>query len=276
MINYIVRSFKRKVARRVTKEYPPIVNTYELTDDGPVQFANWDNPLMHQFVLTQANIDFFRKFIKPGDLAIDIGANIGDTTVPMGMAAGKKGLALGFDPNPVVFKILEKNASLNTDKTNIVPVKCAISKEEESFYFVSSEASYSNGGISPTKDSTHGKYVYPEKIQGINLTSFLEKNYPDKLDKLSFIKIDTEGYDKEIIKSISDIIARHKPVIIAESFGKNSDDAKMELFRVIEKHGYDIFYFEEFDINARTEAISSEKQMTKWSDTINIYAVPIT
>ncbi len=274
MINYLVRSFKRKIARRITKEYPPIVNTYQLKNEGTVEFANWDNPLMHQFELTQPNIDFFRKFIKEGDLAIDIGSNIGDTTVPMGLATGKAGVTLGFDPNPVVFKILEKNASLNKDKTNIVPVRCAISSNEESFYFVSSEASFSNGGISPTKDSSHGKYVYPEKIKGINLNNFLVENYPDHIDKLSFIKIDTEGYDKEIVKSIGDLIEKCKPVIVAESFGKNSNEAKMELYQVIAQHGYDIFYFEEFDINATVKPIATAEEMTVWNDTINIYAIP--
>src|SRR5690606_23932207 len=119
------------------------------------------------------------------------------------LAAGVTGLALGFDPNPLVFKILEKNATLNPGKQRIVPLRYAITTEEESFYYISSEASFANGGISTTLNSRHGKYVYPEKIQGINLQAFLEKNYPGQLHALSFIKVDAEGYDKEILKSIS-------------------------------------------------------------------------
>ena len=53
-------------------------------------------------------VDFYKKCIKKGDFVIDIGANVGDTTVPMAIAAGAEGLTLGFDPNPYVYKILEK------------------------------------------------------------------------------------------------------------------------------------------------------------------------
>ena len=39
--------------------------------------------------LREDKIKYYQNFIKEGDLAIDIGANIGDTTVPMGLVAGK-------------------------------------------------------------------------------------------------------------------------------------------------------------------------------------------
>ena len=275
MINYFKKSLARKRARRITQEYPPIIERVDLATDGSIDFANWSNPLVKPFVLTQQTVDFFRKFIKPGDLAIDIGANIGDTTVPMALAAGKSGLTLGFDPNPYVFKILEANATLNKDKTNIVPLRYAISKDEDEFYFVSSEASFGNGGISTTKDSIHGKYVAPEKIKGIDLTKFLEREYASRVDKLSFIKIDTEGYDKEIIKSIRSLIQKAKPTIVAESFGASSDEAKMELFEVIHQDGYQIFYFEDFDVNTKTRELKAKEEMTNWKDTINIYAIPL-
>ncbi len=273
MFSYFRDSFRRKIARRFTKEYPSLINHYQLEKDGQIDFAEWDNPLTTRLGLKQEMVDFFRKSIKEGDFVIDIGANIGDTTVPMGLAAGKSGLALGFDPNPYVFKILSENATLNKEKLNIHPLPFAISVQEEEFYFISSEASFVNGGISSTKESRHGKFVYPEKIKGIPLMSFLEKNYSEWLPKLSFIKVDTEGYDKEILKSISDLIGKYKPTIVAESFENNTDAEKMELFEVISKHGYNIFYFEEFDTTAQIIPIKTKEEITKWRKNINIYAV---
>ncbi|HPI79203.1 MAG TPA: FkbM family methyltransferase [Cyclobacteriaceae bacterium] len=275
MFDYFKKSFQQKLARRVTREYPPVIGKVNLAKEGPIDFANWANPLVAPFTLTQSCVDFFRKFVKEGDLAIDIGANIGDTTVPMALAAGKTGLALGFDPNPYVFKILEANARLNKDKANIVPLPYAISKEEDEFYFISSEASFGNGGISTTRESPHGKFVHPGKIKGIDLSKFLESQYPEKLNRLSFIKIDTEGYDKEIIKSIRGLIQQYKPVIVAESFGASPNEAKMELFEVIHRDGYQIFHFEEFDAGTKTVAVNDKEEMAKWKDTVNIYAVPV-
>jgi FkbM family methyltransferase len=275
MLQYLRDSFRRKTARRITKEYPAIIETLKLENEGLIEFANWDNPLVKRIEITQSQIDFFRQFISKGDLVIDIRANIGDTTVPMGLAAGKEGTTLGFDPNPYVFKIFEINASLNKDRTNIIPIPCAISASEEEFYFISSEASFANGGISPTKESIHGKFICEQKIKGVNLAEFLERDYGSQLDELSFIKIDTEGYDKEIIKSISDLVLKRKPVIVAESFGASSDEAKMELFQVINQKGYDIFYFEDFDVNAKIRKVENKEEMVEWKQTINIYATPI-
>lgn len=275
MINYIKTSIRRKRARRITDEYPHSIINFDLEGDGLIEFANWENPLVTPVALSQSDVDFFRKFIKKGDFVIDIGANIGDTTVPMAIAAGKEGTTLGFDPNPYVYKILEVNSALNRDKTNIIPVCSAISTKEEEFYFISSEASFANGGISPTRESRHGKYICPDKVKGVNLLEFLNKNHKALIEKLTFIKIDTEGYDKEIIKSISDLISELKPVIVAESFGKSSDEAKMELFEIINVHGYKLYYFEDFKHNAETREIKKPEEMCNWRKTINIYAIPV-
>ena len=274
ILNYFKESFRRKKARRVTQEYPAKINVFDLKDEGKIEFANWDNPLVTPKIVSQEMVDFFKKFIKKGDLVIDIGANIGDTTVPMALAAGSSGTTLGFDPNPYVYRILETNASLNREKQNIVPLLYAISVKDEDFYYVSSEASFSNGAISPTKNSVHGKFIFPEKIKGINLLAFLEQKYNEELKQFSFIKIDTEGYDKEIIKSIPGLIEKYKPTIVAESFGGTTPAEKVELYNVIKEHGYDIFFFEDFDINAKIIRIKNSQEITNWSKTINIYAVP--
>jgi hypothetical protein len=86
----IKESFRRKKARRITQEYPVIIDAFDLETDGNIEFANSTNPLMEHITISQANVDFFRKWVKEGDLVIDIGANIGDTTVSMAIAAGKK------------------------------------------------------------------------------------------------------------------------------------------------------------------------------------------
>ena len=275
MFKYFKESFRRKKARRITQEYPAKIDSFNLKEEGKIEFANWDNPLLSPKKVSQEMVDFFKKFIKKGDLVIDIGANIGDTTVPMALAAGSSGITLGFDPNPYVFKILEINASLNKEKQHIVPLLNAISVKDEDFYYVSSEASFSNGAISPTKDSKHGKFIYPNKIKGINLLQFLETNYRDRLNDFSFIKIDTEGYDKEIIKSIHDLIEKYKPTIVAESFGDSTPEEKIELYDVIAQHGYDIFYFEDFDVTAEIIKLQNKHEITNWKKTINVYAVPI-
>lgn len=112
MLKYFRESFRRKKARRVTQEYPAHIDTFNLKDEGSIEFSNWDNSLAKPITVTQANVDYFKQHINKGDLAIDIGAKIRDTTVLMALAAGKEGITIGFDPNPYVFRLLETNAGL--------------------------------------------------------------------------------------------------------------------------------------------------------------------
>jgi FkbM family methyltransferase len=260
------------MARRVTKEYPTTVDTFNLDEYGKVQFANWENPLVSRKEIQKQNIAFYQKFLKKGDVAIDIGANIGHMTVPLGIVCGTEGLTLGFDPNPYVFKILEQNAHLNKHVANIQAYNYAITEEDDEFYYNSSEASFNNGGISKEKENKHGKFSLSQKIKGINLEKFLKTTYSDKVSRLTLVKIDTEGYDKEIIKSISSLLLQYKPTVISECFGKLTPQERFEQFDVLHSKGYSLFYFEDFNVNAPVVPIAKKEDMLNWKH-FDFYAV---
>src|SRR6185295_7687850 len=86
-------------------------------------------------------------FLQPGDIAIDIGAHTGDSTLPMALAVGPAGTVFALGPNPYVFKVLEKNAGLNPSATHIVPLMFAAMPEDGEFEFEYSDEGYCNGGF---------------------------------------------------------------------------------------------------------------------------------
>lgn len=67
----------------VPREYPTSVVTFDLPSDGEVRFARWLHPAETPKTITQAQIDALRAFLPTGDMAIDIGAHTGDSTLPM-------------------------------------------------------------------------------------------------------------------------------------------------------------------------------------------------
>lgn len=272
MFEYFIKSFKRKIARRFTKKYPLRIDTFKLEKFGNVRFANWENPLVQNFTISMDNVSFFEKFLKKGDLAIDIGANIGHKAVSMSLATGIEGITIGFDPNPFVFEVLVENAKLNPEKTNIVTYNYAITENEGAFYYNSSEASFNNGGISTQKNNKHGKFSLETKIKGVNLEIFLESNHADAINNLKLIKIDTEGYDKEIIRSISNLLVKYKPTVITECFGKNSQEQKFEQYDLLKSLGYTLYYFSDFVLNAEIVRINKKEDMLKWKH-FDLYAV---
>jgi FkbM family methyltransferase len=272
IFTYLKNSFARKIARRVTKEYPTKIETFPTKDYGDIRFANWQNPLVTRKEIDQKYLDFFKKFIKEGDLAIDIGANIGHMTVPMAYICGKKGLTLGFDPNPYVFKILEVNAGLNLENTNLRCFNFAITDAEEMYYYNSSEASFNNGGISKTANNQHGKFTLSQQIQGVKLETFLKKEFPKYLPHLRLIKIDTEGYDKEIIKSIGNLLVEYSPVVISECFKDTTPDDRFEHFELLHSRRYSLFFIEDFNVDTIIIPILKKEDMLNWKH-FDFYAI---
>jgi len=273
MFDYLKNSFARKKARRVPGVYPPEVRSFQLDKEGRVEFANWKNPLVLEKKITQEEVNFFRKLAPVGSFCIDIGSNIGDTTVPMALAVGKQGLVIGFEPNPIVFKIFEVNSKLNATLTNIIPLEYAITEKDGEFIYSSSEASFGNGGISGTLEEAvlHGKFKLDQKIKGVNLLNYLKANYSDQLYRLSFIKIDVEGYDIAILRSIRSLIDQYKPNLVVECFSKSTPKERIELFHEVADHGYSLFYFGDFDENTEVIELSPEKMNIL--ENFNFYAV---
>ena len=112
------------------QKYGYKVRHFNLPKDGNVEYAEWLHPSEKQKSLNQKQIDALREFLKPNDIAIDIGAHTGDTTLPMALAVGKGGCVFALEPNPYVFPVLEKNSKLNMEKTNIIPLMFAAVAED--------------------------------------------------------------------------------------------------------------------------------------------------
>ena len=108
MFTYLKNSFARKIARRFTKEYPPIIDHLNMNQYGEIDFANWSSPLAPKITLNEATVAFFNQFIKAGDLAIDIGANIGTHTIAYANILGVENV-IAIEPNIECVECLKKN-----------------------------------------------------------------------------------------------------------------------------------------------------------------------
>jgi FkbM family methyltransferase len=248
----LTKLFNKLRGRKEFKEYSFETQDFDLPVDGKVQYAQWLHPGEHGNIVTQEIVDYYKKFIKPGDFTIDIGANEGDTSVPMALAAGKEGLTLALEPNPHVYKVLVANAGLNKSKTNIVPLNFAATAYDGEFTFGSGDASFGNGGIVgfTHNDSRNVRYTF--QVTGKNLETYLRQNYADHLSKLTFIKVDAEGYDKEIIKTLKGIIKQYRPVLVAECFGPATTKEKHELLALLKELGYSMIIRQDFMKSIRT------------------------
>jgi FkbM family methyltransferase len=247
MLKFIKRKLTKKKLKNTFKEYGYEIKDFVIDTIGDIQYAQWLHPFEKPKELTYDHVLFYKKLCKEGDLIVDIGAHSGDTTVPMALCVGKDGLVLGIEPNKYVYKILEKNASLNKDKTNIISLCFAATSEDGNFTFNYSDASFCNGGfLSQIEDNAH-KHNYALEVEGRNLQNYLLKYHLERLDKCSLIKIDAEGYDKEILKTIPEILTNYRPALMVECYKKLNQKERDELFDVLDDFNYDLFYLEDFE-----------------------------
>jgi FkbM family methyltransferase len=253
------------------KTYGHKIKRFDLSGDGNIEYAQWLHPHETEKEITQQSLDELRKFLSPGDVAIDIGAHTGDSTVPIALAVGKTGCVFALEPNRYVFPVLKINAELNAAKTNIVPLMFAATPEDAEMEFQYSDSGYCNGGrFEGMSKWLHG-HPFKLAVQGKNLQSFLNENYPQLAPGIRYIKIDTEGYEAAVLQSISGLISQCKPFMKVEVYRKLDDAQRRALYRSIAAYGYEIYKIAE-NGNYFGE-ILAEQDLGKWRH-FDIFCVP--
>jgi len=219
-----------------------VVEAHNLARDGRIEVARWLHPGAYRIaaVQVQAAVDGLRRFLRAGDVAIDIGAHTGDTTIPIALAVGSSGVVLALEPNPYVFPVLERTAALNPDKTNIVPLNFAAMRTDGSYEFQYGEAGYCNGGFHEGMSKwLHGS-AFTVQVQGRNLPAFLEETHADLIPRLRFIKVDAEGFDLAVLQTLERLIRSRRPYLQVEMFSlrKSTPAYRRQLYDFLVGHGY--------------------------------------
>jgi FkbM family methyltransferase len=252
------------------REYPTDVSETMLAD-GPVRFARWLHPSEREKTVSQASVDALRRFLNRGDIAIDIGAHTGDSTLPMALAVGVEGTVFALEPNPYVFKVLALNATLNPGRTHIVPLMFAAMPADGEFEFEYSDEGYCNGGFHRSVSAwTHGHFS-KLRVQGRNLLAYLRAYAPEALSKVRFVKIDTEGFDRVVARTLSDLLRTSRPYLKTEIYKHMPADEREGYFDDLRQLGYRLYKCG--DTELRGEPILDAKNMSAWRH-FDVFAAP--
>ena len=159
-------------------------------------------------------VELLRQLVKPGDVVIDAGANIGVITVPLAQAVGKEGYVVALEAQPFIYNILCGNLALN-NLQNVQPFNRAVAERSGKLAFMP-EIDYTEdlnyGGVLlasvfNTKDSAGRASSRP--IPTITIDDL-------NLAKPSFIKIDVEGMEVMTLAGGINTIRRAKPIMYIE------------------------------------------------------------
>lgn len=197
-----------------------VIKTYNF-DGVEISFSTWDHPyLIGDYEFKKGKLDFIKSFLKEGDIVLDIGSHCGEEAMMYGIAVGKTGSVYAFEPNPSAFKRFQESCQLNSHKVNVVPIMKAATEEDGKFIFHYSDPFFCNGGFASKTEAGIGAcgHSFELEVEGINLSNWANTVLKEDVEKISFIKIDSEGYDYFILKSLVPLISRARPIIQSEIF----------------------------------------------------------
>ena len=144
---------------------------------------------------SESEVRIMRRFLRPGDIAVDIGANIGDLTLPMAQLTGASGRVYAVESHNDYFNILCANLALN-EIENTKAINAFIADSE----MVDTAGPWGQFG-----------YVAENfKVPIITVDSF-------GLDACAFIKIDVDGKELEVLRSAVATIEKTRPVLYLEN-----------------------------------------------------------
>ena len=155
------------------------------------------------------------RLMRAGDLAIDIGANLGYYARTISRLAGPAGRVFAVEPVAPIRKVLSRNLrrcgnveilpyALGTESK---PIVMANDSARETGYFGTGQNFVNEGGSKADVEFT------AQMRRGSELFG--------KLERLDFIKCDIEGYEVVVMTEMRPLLERHHPTVLIETGGEN-------------------------------------------------------
>ncbi|MGV1100381.1 FkbM family methyltransferase [Thiovibrio sp. JS02] len=176
-----------------------------------------------------------RQLVKPGDVVLDVGANIGYYTVLLSKLVGGQGKVICFEPTKHYGSVLEKNIQANGLR-NIELLRVGLSDKQQ-------EMDIQIGEHSATLHVPGNKKLnFSEKIQLIPLDAYLGSH---PLPRLDFIKIDVDGHEPLFLEGAKEALQRHEPIILLEISHMhylNAGYNAWDFYKLLKNQGYYIYH----------------------------------
>ena len=153
---------------------------------------------------SEGEIELFRQLLRPGDVAVDVGANIGALTVGMARLVQPGGAILAFEPQRVIFDLLCNNLRLN-GLANVTAYRRAVGSEAGTIRVPPLDYRRTDNFGGVALGGAQG-----EAVDVITLDSLA-------LARLRLLKIDVEGMEFDVIAGARATIGRLQPALYVEN-----------------------------------------------------------
>lgn len=152
---------------------------------------------------------FLRDLIKDssGPVFIDVGANVGNHSMFMSQYCKE---VYAFEPNPNVRKRLEEKIKINA-KTNVHVHGFGLADKDADLQFFSPKGANQGTGSFVPEYSQNNEAGLVLKV--VNADKYL---FELGLSKIDLIKIDVEGFERNVLTGLRDVMQKYRPKLTVE------------------------------------------------------------
>lgn len=184
-----------------------------------ILYPNLSQPEKDIYYLRELNFDY----------SLDIGANVGTYSIELSKISKK---VIAFEPIKKIYKYTKKYLPKNVFLNNFALGNCTKKKKIYTPLQKNSNIEYALSSIKNKPKHFVSETVIIKKFDLI----FRRKKF---LDKIDFIKIDTEGYEYEIIQGMQKFLKKNNPIFLIEIEKKHNKEFE-KFFLLMKNLGYKI------------------------------------
>ena len=147
-----------------------------------------------------ALFELYEKFLKPGQVVVDAGANIGLHALVFSRLVGPKGRVYAFEPDSVNFTRLEEHLTQNRIQ-NVTAADCALGESEARALLVRDPSDSSRSYLTSGANAA-------DSANAVNVMSLDHFAAKEGLENIDFLKVDVEGHEFPLLKGARDLMRR--------------------------------------------------------------------
>jgi len=236
----LVGAVRASARRKLIEGWHRFEGAYVPLQDGTLFFVPRELDLHGYTVLTkgdadQVNAPILSRFCAPGTAVIDVGANIGELTVPLARAVGAEGACLAVEPIPFLADAVRRTAFAN-GLDWIEVFQCAASAGAGS---ANLELRYSDGKLLDSGGSRLVDSAAAGTVQvAIERLDDMVRRSRIGARRVSLVKVDVEGHELPVLRGAAETLRRHRPALAIE-IGNEAPEARAEMVVLLTGHGYE-------------------------------------